>query len=32
VKFKQLPSRILPEAASLVRAIGELLLDMIFED
>jgi sugar phosphate isomerase/epimerase len=31
VKFKQLPSRILPEAASLVRAIGELLLDMIFE-
>jgi sugar phosphate isomerase/epimerase len=31
VKFKQLPSRILPEAVSLVRAIGELLLDMIFE-
>lgn len=32
VKFKKLPSRILPEAASLIRAIGELLLDMIFEE
>ncbi len=32
VSFKRLPSRILPEAASLIRAIGELLLDMIFEE
>ena len=32
VKFKILPKRILPQAADLVSAIGELLLDMIFEE
>lgn len=32
VKFKKLPTRILPEAAELVCAIGELLLDTIFEE
>ena len=32
LKFKQLPLRILPQAADLACAIGELLLDMIFEN
>ncbi len=32
LKFKKLPGRIIPEAADLVRAIGELMLDMIFEE
>ncbi len=32
LKFKKLPTRIIPEATELARAIGELLLDMIFEE
>jgi sugar phosphate isomerase/epimerase len=32
LKFKKLPIRILPYAVDLTRGIGELLLDMIFED
>lgn len=32
LKFKKLPARILPQAADLTCAIGELLLDMIFEE
>lgn len=32
LKYKKLPARILPQAADLTRAIGELMLDMIFEE
>lgn len=32
LKYKKLPSRILPYAVELTRGIGELLLDMIFEE
>ena len=32
LKFKKLPVRILPQAADLACAIGELMLDMIFEE
>lgn len=32
LKFKKLPKRILPQAAELTCAIGELMLDMIFEE
>lgn len=32
LKFKKLPRRIFPQAVKLTRAIGELMLDMIFEE
>ena len=32
LKFKKLPERILPQAVELTRAIGEFMLDMIFEE